>query len=208
MNICDIAAHPIGNLMRDPKAAALTRSQALPVADAAIAFAFAQSKDGSVNLPTRSIVEKAAQLKRDVLAQRLIFFGSSHANNITEARAMADKARRSGIVSEVISEVAKPILPCSSDSGLALADKYTDMVLLGQELKRLNVRSAYVVAHPLHLWRARLLCEKRFPDVTFYPVEAERSYDWGSNQLRCRAEIFFIPWNILAFIEHYLRGKI
>lgn len=204
ISVCDRIARPFGSLMRDPRA-----NKIFPAADAAIAFAFAQRRDGLVNLPTRSIIETAVRLRQETLTQRLIFFGSSHENNMTEAAAMAAKAREMGVEDEFISAVSKPIeISGSYDLKQQLADKYLDMVLLGQELARLDIKSSYLVAHPLHLWRARLLCEKSFPGVTFYPVEAERIYDWESNQSRCRAEIFFIPWNLAAFAEHLVRGKI
>lgn len=194
---CGVILQPLGNLMRSNKADKLAKSRKLPVADAVIAMAFAQRRDGLVNLPTQSIVEKTVQLYRMELARRLILFGSSHENDITEAQAMRRKARELGIENKIISEVAGDIV-----------DKELDMLLLGQELERLGIKSSYLVAHPLHLLRAYLHCKKRFPNVTFYPFEADRVYDWESNQVRCRAEIFFIPWNILAFLEHFLTGKI
>ena len=86
--------------------------------------------------------------------------------------------------------------------------KSNDLLLLGQELASKGIKSAYLVAHPLHLGRAYMLCKKQYPGVTFYPVEADRTYDRDSYQLRCRAEYLFIPWNLLAFVEHYIRGKI
>lgn len=197
VKVCDRIIHPFGSLMRSRQAITLANSIELPVADSAIAMAFAQRQDGLVNLPTLSIVERTVQLYRMGLAQRLIFFGSSHENNITEARAMHMKAGKLGAENEIMSEVAGDIV-----------DKELDMILLGQELDRLSIKKSYLVAHPLHLLRIYLHCKKRYPNVTFYPVEAERLYDWESNQLRCRAEILFIPWNICAFIEHFLTGKI
>lgn len=209
INLCDIAVRPIGNLMLCPQAKALAHLPSLPVADTAIAMAFAQRRDGLVNLPTQSIVERTVQLYREKLACRLIFFGSKQENNITEAQAMASKAIELGVNKEIISKVEKPSASLVAQNFSAdLAVKELDMALLGQELERLGTKSSYLVAHPIHLGRVFMLCRKQIPNVTFYPVEAERLYDWESNQLRCRAEIFFLPWNILAFAEHLIKGKI
>lgn len=197
INVCSTIVQPLGNLMRSCRAEELAKLQELPAADAVIAMAFAQRRNGLVNLPTLSIVERTVQLNRMGLAPRLIFFGSSRENNITEARAMRMKAGKLGVENETMSEVADDII-----------DRELDMVLLGQELDRLGINSSYLVAHPLHLGRAYMHCKKRFPNVTFYPVEAERLYDWESNQLRCRAEIFFIPWNICAFTVRFLTREI
>ena len=186
--------------MRDPKAKRLASLPKLPRADAAIAMAFALGKDGSLNLPTRSIVRKTVQLHKDGLARRLIFFGSGQANDITEAAAMDGVANDLGVDHKFRSKVHDP--------GFKGNLKERDMVLLGEELDRLDVDSSYLVAHPLHLWRARMHCEKRFTEVTFHPIEAERLYDRESGQIRCRAETFFIPWNIAAFAEHFIKGKI
>ena len=190
--------------LRDPEAKRLASLPKLPPADAAIAMAFALKKDGSVNLPTQSIVKRAVQLYQDGLASRLIFFGSGQAGGITEAAAMDRAAEKMGLAPEFRSKVQDPDFPGEL--------KDNDLVLLGKEFKRLEIKSAYLVAHPLHLWRARLLCEKmcekRSLNAAIYPVEAEIIYDRESNQLRCRRELFFLPWNIAAFAEHFMKGKI
>jgi hypothetical protein len=204
VNVCDMIVRPIGDLMRDPEAKRLASLPKLPRTDAAVAMAFALRNDGSLTSSTQAIVKSAVQLYRDNLARRLIFFGSGMVNGITEADAMDRAAEKMKITSEFRSKVQDPDFP----GGL----KANDLLLLGEEFKRLKIKSSYLVAHPLHLWRARLLCEKMIEknslDVTIYPVEAERIYDRESNQVRCRAESFFIPWNILAFTEHFIKGKI
>ncbi|MFC1540698.1 ElyC/SanA/YdcF family protein [Candidatus Margulisiibacteriota bacterium] len=190
----------LGNLMRCRQAQTLARAPRRPAADAAVAMAFALREDGSVNLPTQSIAARTIHLHKEGLARRLIFFGSAQANGVTEATAMDRVAGDHGIAPEFRSRVHDP------DFQGDLKDR--DLVLLGQEFDRLNVESSYLVAHPLHLGRAHLLFKKRFSNVTFYPVEAERIYDRASNQLRCRAEKYFVAWNILAFTEYWIKGKI
>ncbi len=105
VRLCDRIARPLGGLMRDPRAKA---RKGWPKADAVIAMAFAQRKDGLVNLPTQAIVEKTARLYSDGLARRVIFFGSGQVNNITEAQAMAMKAEELGVGDKVISKIEKP----------------------------------------------------------------------------------------------------
>ena len=60
-----------------------------PAAKAVIALAFSMRKNGKVNLPTHSIVEKTVQLYQKGLAQKMIFWGGASAKNITEAESMS-----------------------------------------------------------------------------------------------------------------------
>jgi hypothetical protein len=208
IGVSDRMVRPVGNLMRDPKAKRLASLPKLLRADAAIAMAFALRKDGSLNLPTRSIVKRTFELYDAGSAPIIFSFGSGRNNkkNMTEAEAMARGLRELEVDKKHIIKIENP-----EDSDLAL--KESDLDLLGQRLEEFSIRSSYLVAHPLHLWRARLLCEKvcekRSLDVSFHPIEAKRKYEWKeSNQLRCWAETFFIPWNISAFVIQKIKGQI
>ncbi len=191
----DKIVRPFGSLMR-------CRQRVLPDHKADIAFlmAFDLRKNGELNYPTASIVINAFELYEKGLIRKIFSCGGSSQSGVTEADAMALKLRKLGVSSDNIVTIQEPAGQVRNFQAF--------MGLVGEELSGFNVKTSYLIAHPLQLGRSYLVFKKRFPDVTFYPLEATRVYDWGSGQLRVRSEALFIPWNIAALVEHKIHKKI
>jgi len=204
---------PIVNIMRCSVAVPLGK---LPPVDAALGMAFGQRPNGECTTATESVALTVLQAYQDKHARRMIFCGGANEAGITEAHAMATSAivhSRSPLNSSHISMIAQPDVRSWGLNVISgFIEKNRDFEVLIQlvdsEFTKHNIRSVALVAHPLQLQREYMSFRRRFPRVTFYPVESARVYDPRSTQWRVRAEWRFIFWEMIARTAHKLTGKI
>ena len=79
---------------------------------------------------------------------------------------------------------------------------------VGNLLRADNAKTAILVVHPQQLPRALWLFKNLMPDIEFYPVNPDETYDEKSTQIRMHSAWRFRLWNMIAWSGLWQRGPL